>query len=245
MRLCQPFVRTVSLGCLGMSVACGALMADDGDELTARLKTAWENYSELQEVRAAYMARSEITGTIHALERERADLIANIQEHQVVVDGMPRLRNGAPGRNSIQEGYHQELLMLRQQLTGMNRTLEELRFHMRELDEMALRQAEMNGGRVKPNNRRDLLPESQRLQKECQTSFAALKQAADSIASGSNQNREQVVRQAIAGQSGPAVSHLCSPQVFLAAFKQFCAGKKSFGDSSNRAPRSRTRRVTG
>ena len=57
--------------------------------------------------------------------------------------------------------------MLRHQLTEMDRTLEELRFRMREMDEMNLRQAEMTGQRVKPNNRRDLLPEAQRLQKEC------------------------------------------------------------------------------
>src|SRR5947209_1233501 len=126
MRLSQPLVRVASLRCFFMAAACGASLADDEDPLAPKLRAAWEKYSELQQVQAAYMARSELTGTIHAIERERADLIANIREHQVVVDGMPRLRNGASGRNSIHEGYVQELLMLRHQLTGMDRTLEEL-----------------------------------------------------------------------------------------------------------------------
>jgi hypothetical protein len=236
----------MSLGCFFLPAAFAALLADDEDKLAPRLRAAWEKYSELQEVRAAYMARSELTGTVHAIERERADLIANIREHQVVVDAMPRLRNGASGRNSIHEGYVQELLMLRNQLTEMDRTLEELRFHMRELDELALGGAEQNGGRVKPTDRRDLLPEAQRLQKECQSAFAALKDAADAIARGGSVSREQAVRQVMADQNrAGSASQLCSPPLFLAAFKQFCAGKKPLADSPNRGSRPRNRRVAG
>jgi K+/H+ antiporter YhaU regulatory subunit KhtT len=247
MRLCRPIIQRVSLVCFLLTATGGSSIADDGDKLASTVRTAWEKYSELQDVRAAYAGRSEITGMIHALERERADLVANIREHQTVLDGMPRLRNGASGRNSIQEGYYQELLMLRQQLTEMDRTLEELRFRLREMDEMDLRQGEMTGRRVKSNNRRDLLPEAQRLQKECQSAFTSLKEAADAVAGGSPQSREQVVRQAMAAQSaqGAGGYHLCSSKVFLTAFKQFCAGRTSFGESSHRGSRARSRRAAG
>jgi hypothetical protein len=234
------------LGCFCLCVA-GVSVADNGSELAARLKTAWEKFAELQEVRAAYAARSEIAGAIDALERQRADLIANIRDHEIELDGMPRLRNGAPGRNSVQEGVNQELLMLRRELTGLDRSLDELRFRLRELDELALRQAELTGRRVKPGARRDLLPEIQRLEKECLQAFGALKDSVNRMAGQSQAARDEILRKAIAARDetadGAALSG--SPQAFLAAFGQFCSRRPRENAAVRRPYRARTRRAAG
>ena len=147
MKMFQPSVRALLLGSVFFTGTRGVALADHRDELTSKLRTASEKFSELQESRTAYFARSEITGTIDGVERERADLIANIRQHEVVIAGLPRLRNGAPGWNNLQEGVRQDLLVLRQQLTETAGSREELKFCMREMDEITLRQAETSGGR--------------------------------------------------------------------------------------------------
>jgi hypothetical protein len=238
----------VILGSLCLFTTPGVSAADDSKELATRLKTAREKYSELQEARAAYAARSEIAGAVDALERQRADLLANIREHQIELDAMPRLRNGAPGRNSVQEGVNQELLMLRRELTGLDRTLEEFLFRLREQDELALRQAELTGRRVKPGARRDLLPEIQRLEKECLLAFGALKDSVNRMAGQSQAVREEILRKAIAAQDESADGAVPSgpPQAFLAAFGQFCSGKRPRENAAVRRPYgARTRRAAG
>src|SRR6476620_9829203 len=58
MRLCRPIIQRVSLGCFLLTSASGSSIADDGDKLASSVRTAWEKYSELQDVRAAYAGRS-------------------------------------------------------------------------------------------------------------------------------------------------------------------------------------------
>ena len=160
-------VRPFALGVLLVAGAASVAIADDDDQMRAKLRLAWQKYSEFLDMSLAYTGRGEIAGEIDQTVGYREDLLANIRLAEIAIDGFPRRRN------NIQEEVFQQLLGLRQELTATDRRLAELRSYLKQMDEMALRQSEMTGKPAKPNNRRDLLRESQRLEKECVQVFRA------------------------------------------------------------------------
>ena len=176
MRAYQPSVRPFVLGILFVAGATSVALAGDDDDVGPKLRTAWQKYSEYLDMSFAYNGRAEISGEIDQFATYRENLLTNIRNAQIAVDGFPRRRN------NLQEEFYQQLLELRRELTAVDHRLAELRSYLKQMDELALRQAEMTGQPAKPTNRRDLLHESQRLEKECIQAFGTLRAAADSIA---------------------------------------------------------------
>jgi hypothetical protein len=232
------------LGCALLVTAAGAQTASQED-LTSKLRTAWEKFTERQQVAASYGARGEIALKQLEMERRQADLRETIRNMQIEIDGW-RL---PPNRwNSIQRAFGDEQREYRRQLTEVDRVLDELRLQWRQENELAIRQAEQRGERVKPLDRAGLLRELQRIERETLDAFAAAREALIEATPAPSTNRpkraprsrapkagrtsrNEVLRSAMAelGRSSSTVARLSPPDDFLRAFREFCGGKKFFG----------------
>ncbi len=95
MKMFQPSVRALLLGSVFFTGTRGVALADHRDELTSKLRTASEKFSELQESRTAYFARSEITG--HHGRTRSGDLIR-------IFASLSRYRRTAAPRNGAPDG---------------------------------------------------------------------------------------------------------------------------------------------
>ena len=221
MRAFQRSTRPFVLGILFVAGTTSVALAGD-DVVGPKLRTAWQKYSEYLDMSFAYNGRAEIAGEIDQLATYRQNLLTNIRNTEIAVDGFPRRRN------NLQEEVYQQLLTLRRELTAVDHRLAELRSYLKQMDELALRQAEMTGQPAKPTNRRDLLHESQRLEKECIRAFGTLRVAADSSATEMGIGRDQVVINAMSSMSfsREEQAQLVPRSVFVAAFKRFCTSRR-------------------
>ena len=189
------------LGCMLIATAVSVTHADGDGDLRGKLVTAWQKYSQFLDMSLAYTGKAAISLEIDQTAAYREDVLANIRLMQIEVDSYPRRRN------NLQEAVYQQLLGLRQELTATDRRLAELRSYLKQMDEMALRQAELNGQPAKPTNRRDLLRESQRLEQIA--AFTSLKEIADATANEAGVSREQALSNAmdsmaLSRRTGPA-----------------------------------------
>jgi hypothetical protein len=215
------------LGCAVLVLATSAKAVGDED-LPSKLRTACEKFTERQQLAASYGARGEIALKQLEMERYRADLVETIRNMQIEVDSWRLPLNRL---NSIQAGFYQELQQHRRQLTEVDRALEELRLRWKDLNELAIRQAEAEGKRVKPLDRDGLLRELQRVDRETYSAFATAKQSLIEAASSGSAGRTDVLRSAMA-EAGQASSSIASPGAqddFLRAFTEYCGGKRFFG----------------
>ena len=73
--------RAFLLGCLLLAATSGIALAD---EVSSKLRTAWEKFSELQEVSISHGARGEIALKQMQAERHRADLLQTIRARMQV-----------------------------------------------------------------------------------------------------------------------------------------------------------------
>ncbi len=223
--------RAFLLGCLLLAATSGIALAD---EVSSKLRTAWEKFSELQEVSISHGARGEIALKQMQAERHRADLLQTIRTMQVEVVSwrFPRHR-----WNNLQEDFFQELQGYRQQLTDTDRYLGELRLQWQQENEAAIRQAEAQGKRVKPLDRPGLLAKLQGQERETFGAFAEARKAIADAGTRHGQTRTQVYRQAMTelGRSGQAPAQLVPQEQFRAAFEKFCGGKPFFGPKGKRA----------
>jgi hypothetical protein len=212
-----------------LAVAPRASRAGDEDELTAKLRTAWEKFTEFTEVGRKYGERGNLALTILDLEHYRANVEATVRNLQIQVDGFPRRRT------NFQEDVFQELLGWRSELTATDRNLHECRLQMQELNERAFREAEQRGEPVKNLNRIDLLKDFQRLDRECYQAFVALK---DGLSKSAEEERlapglvlKKVITQVL--QSGDPPKRLLPAKQFYAQFEQLF-GKPFLGDKKSK-----------
>jgi hypothetical protein len=210
-----------------LAVAPRASRAGDEDELTSKLRTAWEKFTELTEVGRKYGERGNLALTILDLEHYRANVEAAVRNLQIQVDGFPGRRN------NLQQEVYQELLGWRSELTATDRNLYECRLQMRELDERAFREAEQRGEPVKNLNRRDLLQEFQRLDRESYQAFVSLRDVLSKSAEEQRLAPGMVLKKAINQvlQSGDKPKPLLPSKQFYAQVEQlfgkpFLLGKK-------------------
>jgi hypothetical protein len=222
MRAFQPSARLFVSGILLVAGATSVALAGDNDDIGAKLRTAWQKYSEYLDMTFAYNGRSEVSNEIDQIAVFRENLLTNIRNAQIAVDGFPRRRN------NLEEEVYQNLLGLRRELTAVDHRLAELRSYLKQMDELALRQAEMSGQPAKPTNRRDLLRESQRLEKECIQAFGTLKGATDSKSTETGVSRDQVVINAMSSVSlsREEQAQLVPRSSFITAFKRFSTSKR-------------------
>jgi hypothetical protein len=222
MRAFQLSFRLLVLGSLLFAGGAEIAHAGNAGDFQGKLRTAWQKYSEFIDMTFAYNGRTQITDEIDRVAGYREDLLTNIRLTQIEVDSYPRRRN------NLQEEVAQGLLGLRRELTATDHWLAELRSKLKQMDEMALRQAEMNGQPAKPTDRRVLLRESQRLEKECIDAFGSLKLAAEATAKEAGSSSEQVVIDATnsLALSRGEQAQLVPRAPFIAAFKRFSASKR-------------------
>jgi hypothetical protein len=222
------------MGCALLVLATGPVAAGDED-LPSKLRTACEKFTERQQLAASYGARGEIALKQLEMERYRADLLETIRNMQIEVDSWRLPLNRL---NSIQAGFYQELQQYRRQLTEVDRALEELRLRWKDLNELAIRQAEAEGKRVKPLDRGGLLRELQRVDRETLSAFATAKEALIEATSSRSGSRGDILRSAMA-QAGQASTPVASPSAqddFLRAFTEYCGGKRFFGKGGTGRP---------
>jgi hypothetical protein len=241
MRADQPSVRRFVVGILFVAGATSVALAGDNDDVGPKLRTAWQKYSEYLDMSFAYNGRAEIAGEIDQIAAYREKLLTSIRNTQITVDGFPRRRN------NLEEEVVQQLLAMRRELTAVDHRLAELRSYLKQMDELALRQAEMSGQPAKPTNRRDLLRESQRLEKECIQAFGALKGSADSSATETDNSRDQVVINAMSSVplSREEQAQLVPRSAFVAAFKRFCTSKRVSDPAKGKTKSATKKRKSG
>jgi hypothetical protein len=171
---------TCVLWLAGSIILAEAACARDDDELTSKVRKAWEKFTELTNVGLEYGERGNIAIEILNLEHYRANVKTTIRNLQILVDSFPRRRN------NLQEDVYRELLGWRSELTATDHRLSELRLRLQDKNEEAFRQAERSGKRVKILNRMDLLTEFQRLDRE---SFEALVELKNALTSSAEEQR--------------------------------------------------------
>jgi hypothetical protein len=124
----QPSVRSLLLGCILLTGASNGALADKGDDVPSRLRTAREKFAELNEVMVAYAERSELAEALLQKEQERSELETIVRFMHIQVDDLPPRHR----RNNLQEEFFQEWLMPWEQLTGTDRVLADLRSRMKQ-----------------------------------------------------------------------------------------------------------------
>jgi len=219
--------RVFFLACLLVTATSSFVFAEGKDEVKSKLQTAWEKFSEMQEVLSTYGARAEVALATHQKERYRADVLATIQTLQAQVDGFP------PNRyhwSSFQEEAYQGLLAYRQELAGTERALAESRLQMEQLNQQALSDAARSGKRVKPLDLPSLLTDLQRLDRERLDAFSAAKKAITDAAIARKLPHTQIYRNAMNELvcSIQPPSRLCQQTQFCVSFEQFCGGNGFF-----------------
>jgi len=217
-----------------LAVAPRASRAGDQDELTTKLRTAWEKFTELTEVGRKYGERGNLALTILDLEHYRANVEATVRNLQIQVDGFPGRRN------NLQQAVYQELLGWRSELTATDRNLHECRLQMQELNERAFREAEQRGEPVKNLNRMDLLKEFQRLDRECYQAFVTLRDVLSKSAEEQHLAPGIVLKKAMNQvlQSGDPPKPLLPAKQFYAQVQQLF-GKAFLLDKKPKKSRSR------
>ena len=163
MNIFQRLVPAWVLVCLvcPLALAAGRLIADDGDPLATTVRTAWRRFSDLQTTKTDYGERAEVALTMIQAERERADVDAAVRDLKIQIDGFP------PRRTNLQQEVYDQWLACRQRLSELDLFLAQLKSRWQELNEIAIRQAEVNGKRVRPLDRVGLLHKLQELDREC------------------------------------------------------------------------------
>ena len=199
-----------------LAVGPRAARAGDEDELTARLRTEWQKLTELTEVGSRYGERGNIALTILELEHYRANVEATVRTLHAQVDGLPRRRT------NLQEAVYQEWLGWRDELAQTDRNLAEMKLQMRELDERAVREAEQSGAPLKNLNRKDILQEFQRLDRESYQAFVALRDVLSQSAQEQRIAPAVVLKKAInqLSQSGEPLTQLLPAKQFYAQVEQ-------------------------
>jgi hypothetical protein len=210
--------RSVSASFLSyLAIALAPTFAFADDELNAKVRTAWEKFSELEETKLNYGERAEVALAMLEMERERLEVDAMARDYKIQIDSFP------PRRTNLQQDVFDQWLLCRQRLSELDRNLALLKSRLQELNEIAIRNAQASGKRVQPLDRVGLLHELQRRYQECISAFDALRTALAEVASAQSRTPVQVFQGAInelEGAGDPA-AHLVSSKQFQDAFRMF------------------------
>jgi hypothetical protein len=211
------------LGALGSLTAAAPAFAGAG-EVDAKLSGARERFVRMQLMAAEYEAKRNLAYQSHVLQAHRRETEATVRQLKVVIDSFP------PRRSNLQEEVYQQWLMARSALTEIDRSLGELGAQMREIDQTMLAWAERSGLRPGPMNRFDILTAFPAACKECRDAFAELKVVAEAEARQSGAGVDQVLRNVNAALNAECAgdARFDPPAPFIAAFREFIQGKRSF-----------------
>ena len=216
------FRRTIAVSFL-ISLAVVALPSVTlaSDDLTTKVRTAWEKFSELQEARVKYGERAEIALKMFEMETQRAELDTTVRFLKIQVDSFPARKT------SLQQEVVDEFNFRRQQLTGLDFDLTQHKLRLQELNEIAIRQAELSGKSVKPLDRVGLLKLLQKDYQESVTAFESLRSAVVEVAEEQHVSKAQVLRNAMESLSGEneRAGDLVPLMQFRAAFLEFYPGQ--------------------
>jgi hypothetical protein len=221
-----------------LALVAPARSGTDPESVYRKLRTAREKYSEMRDLYAVYIAKTEVATEILSLEHARPELDAYVRQLRIQIDGFPARRT------SPQEAVYQEWLNARRQLTELDRQLGLLRARIKEIDEQALGLTARNTKRIIPGNRRDIQVVYPAVRRECLDAFRELKEAAEEYGKQEGLSLDQVIRQAMPslGPAGEMEDHYGPTQEFLATFRQYCGGRQSFGAAPKaKAPGSKRR----
>ncbi len=133
------------------------------------MRIAWEKFSELEETRIKYGERAEVAIEMLQAEQQRVEVDAAVRTLRVEIDGFPARRT------NLQQEVYDAWLFQCQRLTEFDHYLAQLRLRLQQLNETAMRRAELDGKRVGPLDRMGLLNELQKAYRERTTAFDSLR----------------------------------------------------------------------
>jgi hypothetical protein len=226
-------VRSSKMWFVGVIISAAAPSAAlASDELTAKVRTAWEKFSEFELTKANYGERANIALTMLEVERQRIQFDALAKELKVQIDSFPHRRT------NLQEEVYQQWLFYCQERGVRDNNLAQLRLQWQELNEIAISEAQAAGKRVKPLDRPGLLNELQRLERERLAAFDAVKKVLPDAASAQGVTESAAFADALneVGAATDTTIRLVPARQFSAAFKTY------YNQQSSQQPRSAGRK---
>ena len=222
-------LRTIVIG-LSLAALSPVLVLADDDDVVAKVSKARETFNHMQRLVGVYNAKLEVAVALQTCEQYRREVEATVRRLRIAVDGMPMRRN------SVQQMVYDDWLAGRNELTETDRQIAGLRSRLVDIDESVLAMSAVDGQRLLPSNRRDILiifPEAQRA---CRQAFDELRTAA--VASQNGRTLDQIIREAnnTLNRSGEGDARFGPPAAFFAEWKKFNTVSKR--SSQTRPPKS-------